>query len=665
MSRPDASPASGRGQRRQEIHGLRGLAIALVIAYHLWGVGRVSGGVDIFLMISAYLMTLSFVRQGERFDAGSFLVRRFRQLLPQAAVVIVATVIASFVLLAPTRMPVVIDQSRASLLYYQNWVLIDLATDYNSPDRSGTSPLQHFWSLSMQGQVFVAWALVMALAAGLAKALKIPVRATLTAVFGLLALASMTYAFRLVATNPVGAYFNTFARIWEFALASLLALAPGVRLAPPLARVLGWAGLAAIVTCGMTVGRMPFPGPAALLPSLAAAAVVLAGSGRGDRSTAAWWLSTRPFKFLGDRAYGLYLWHWPIYMIWLGATGETSIGALGSLVVIVLAVALADLSTRVIERRFNQWGVLQTWPAGLVTIATIVAVVFGGVQLARRPVERAVDRPPVAPAGGGAAAATPGVRLPTGQPRRDIAPGDAKVADDWPDFPACPPNLDPAPPGGIECSEIPANGAPARTVVLVGDSHSKQWVSALLPIAKQHNWRVLSFIRPRCRVALPNKYADQGCVDYGRASVDYITRARPDLVLSVGTRSHADQSGEEAVETYSEVMRPVLDANIRVVNIRDNPRWSFKVPECVQQFGSDLGRCTRPVSEKLAPVSPLMALDPRMGQIDLTEQICPGGVCNAVIGDTYVYMDDNHLSRTYVQTLRPALEEQLFWALGR
>lgn len=651
-----------------EIHGLRGLAIALVIAYHLWGVGRVSGGVDIFLMISAYLMTLSFVRQGESFDTGSFLVKRFRQLLPQAALVIVATLVAAVALLPRSRLPVILDQAWASLLYYQNWVLIGLATDYNSPDRSGTSPLQHFWSLSMQGQVFVLWALTMALAVALWRAMKIPVRATLTAAFGLFTVASLIYAFRLVGIRPISAYFDTFARIWEFALASLLALAPPIRLHPRLARATGWLGVVGIVTCGLTVGRLPFPGPAALVPSLCAAAVVVAGQGDGTRSTAAYWLSTEPFRFLGDRAYGLYLWHWPIYMTWLAVTGEAAIGPVGSVVVIALSILCADLATRGVERGFNQWGVVQSWPAGLATIAAILTVTLVGVQGIRGVVatqQQKAEQQASSGLSGGARVIRPGVPIPAGEPTKNVAPGDAKIAGDWPDFPGCAPTLEPKPPAMAECGEFTPPGAPGRTIVMIGDSHAKQYMTIMRDIARDNGWRVLALIKPSCRVSQLNKWSDAACADYGRAVTSYIVETRPDLVFTVATRAMPTSPAEEPVETYNQAIAPVLDAGIRVVNLRDNPRWPFKMPECVQQFGNELGRCTRPVSEKLAPVSPLMALDPRMAQMDLTEQLCPGGVCNGVIGGTYVYMDDTHLSKAYVLTLRPEFEAQLTRVMPR
>ena len=159
------SPASAKTGYRPEVQGLRALAVLMVVTYHVW-LGRVSGGVDIFLLISAFLMTLASSRKVE---SGSPLRLRaatgctcFKRLLPAAVVVILGVLAGTWAILPQSRWPDVLDQAWASLLYRQNWLLADTAVDYYAQDHSGASPLQHFWSLSIQGQVFILWPLVFA-----------------------------------------------------------------------------------------------------------------------------------------------------------------------------------------------------------------------------------------------------------------------------------------------------------------------------------------------------------------------------------------------------------------------------------------------------------------------------------------------------------------------
>ena len=136
----------------------------MVVTYHVW-LGRVSGGVDIFLLISAFLLTLSFVRKVEAGTSLNLLrhwLHLFKRLLPAAVVVILGVLAGTWLILPQSRWPAVLDQAWASLLYRQNWLLADTAVDYYAQDHAGASPLQHFWSLSIQGQVFILWPLVFA-----------------------------------------------------------------------------------------------------------------------------------------------------------------------------------------------------------------------------------------------------------------------------------------------------------------------------------------------------------------------------------------------------------------------------------------------------------------------------------------------------------------------
>ncbi len=123
-------------------------------------------------------------RGGDQFDFADYLVRRFRRLVPpQAAVVILVTLLAGYLLLPPVRWPTLVDQAFSSLFYWQNWALIQASTDYTADSHALASPLQHYWSLSVQGQIFVIWPLVLLLAIGLAKLLRTRVSYLLAVLF--------------------------------------------------------------------------------------------------------------------------------------------------------------------------------------------------------------------------------------------------------------------------------------------------------------------------------------------------------------------------------------------------------------------------------------------------------------------------------------------------
>ncbi|MDO5500084.1 MAG: acyltransferase family protein [Propionibacteriaceae bacterium] len=663
--------AGKRSGHREDIHGLRGLGILLVVAYHLWTSGRVSGGVDIFLIISAYLMTGSMVRKGRAFRVVSFLIQRFRRLVPQAAIVIAATLAFGWFFLPPVRHIGLFLHAQSSLFYVENWTLIEQAVNYTAVDAGAVSPFQHFWSLSIQGQVFVIWPLLFLAGVFIASALRARMRLVLAVLFAAVTVASFSYAQEAIDRNPAEAYFDTFARVWEFSLAGLLALVPRLALPRWLVIPIGWAGLAAVLGAGIIVGRENFPGPAALMPALGAAAIMIAPLDSSDRRDIAWWLSRRPITFVANRAYAIYLWHWPVYVYWLSLTetDASRLDPLGSAVVLGISFVLADLSTRAVERRFHRLEVLSSKRGALSAIAAFVIIVVGLVegltgalnreaeraQAEDRPGARAVlagDPPPPVP--------------PTPTPLRGAAPGDGVVGDDWPSaMPRCA-DLDPMPPTGGGCHEVkpPPEGA-TQTVVLIGDSHAYQWSTALVPMARDRGWHLIMPMLPNCRVTLENPWSNTVCLEYSQEIVDYLLQTRPDVVVTVSSRGQSI-GPELEVETYADAIRPVVEAGIRVVNLRDNPRWPFHMPECVQRFGVDSERCSAPRSDKLNDVWPREALQglPNMAYLDFTDLICPLERCRGVVGGVYVYMDGHHLSAAYIRTMNEEFAVRWDQALG-
>ena len=190
---------------RPEIQGLRAFAVLLVVLYHVW-IGKVSGGVDVFLFISAFLLSLSFMRkinEGKALNLLAYWTHVFARLLPAAAVVIVLTLAASLTILPALYWNARAVDAQASLFYYQNWNLANGAVNYFAQGISDKSPFQHFWSLSFQGQIFLLWPILFAVAAFLVHRVRFkPVPAAVT-VFGTVFMTSfalqMTAAFEPIA----------------------------------------------------------------------------------------------------------------------------------------------------------------------------------------------------------------------------------------------------------------------------------------------------------------------------------------------------------------------------------------------------------------------------------------------------------------------------------
>ena len=677
-------PAAGAKTRaasfRPEVQGLRALAVLMVVAYHVW-LGRVSGGVDIFLLISAFLLTLSFVRKAETgrpFGLLGHWLHLFKRLLPAAVVVILGVLAGTWLILPQGRWPQILDQAWASLLYRQNWLLADTAVDYYAQDHAGASPLQHFWSLSIQGQVFILWPLIFAAAAGILAALhRLPACAGMTyrgllgIGFGAVFAVSLAYSVEQTAGNQAYAYFDTRARLWEFALGSLLALAlPYLKPGKALRVVLGWAGLVGMVSCGLllTVDRS-FPGFVALWPTLSAAAIIVAGQ-TGSRYGVDRVLSSKPAVALGDNSYALYLWHWPVLVLALAATGVEAPNLIQGLGIVGASVLLAILTTRFVEKPLRDWH----WPKRrawrtAVVIAACGAILAGPVSvwqtfLTAEETATAAQPRELTP---GAAALTPGIEA-NPAPAARIIPGPSALDNDWAGIqtPCVGSNAtdDPILEGCRQ--EIPEGGGTKRIVVL-GDSHSQQYLGALAPIAAAKGWELVTLLMPACRFGAESDTRTAECNAYNRASTDYVLEHRPDAVFTVASLTHEEAPFETEVPGYLDGIRPIADAGIEILGIRDNPRFTFNMPECVQRNGADAPECNPPLAESLVEPSPLENYRGKVDGLhlmDMSDFICARGVCPAVVGNVYVYKDDNHLSRTYAESMIPMFEQRLLAATG-
>jgi len=668
----DASVQNHERSFRPEIQGLRALAVLMVVTYHVW-MGRVSGGVDVFLFISAFLMTLQFVRKHDR-GVKTGLLRHylhvFWRLLPMAALVILAVLIAGRLLYPATQWGGLLAQAWSSLLYVENWTLKALAVDYYADNHALASPLQHFWSLSIQGQVFILWPLIFLASSALARARGIDYRKLLAIVFGAVLLLSLSFSIWYTATSQAEAYFDTFARLWEFALGSLLALGLRYLRLPTAARVvLGWAGVAAMLACGFVIDvQGAFPGVAALWPTLSAAAVIMAGwtgSAFGvDRI-----LASKPLMSLGGNSYALYLWHWPILVFALMLRDrENADGKLG-FVVVFLSLALAYASTWLVEKRFRTW----RWPElrgrnALAACAAVVALVSAPLGYWQFDYNAKMAAPISA-----TERDNPGARaldsdyVVRSAPGTQVLPPAEKLSADWVSLDGpCPEDLKPK--GGKEvvdrCGfQAAPSGEPSKTVMVLGHSHAEQFMAAVKPLALQENWNLIAQQKGGCAFSPVQTTGDKACDAYNRDVWSYVQQVKPDLVITMATQSIPDSPREELSQGFESMAQELDKLGVDVLAIRDNPRSARNISACAIAKGADDPSCSLQRSGVMAP-EPVYEDDKyrdSLGSVkfmDLTDRICSEKSCAPMVGNIWVYLDENHLTGTYAASLAPAFEER-------
>ncbi|WP_251045719.1 acyltransferase family protein [Arthrobacter sp. ISL-5] len=674
---PRAARVKAKAGYRPEVQGLRALAVLMVVTYHVW-LGRVSGGVDIFLLISAFLLTLSFVRKvesGKPLRLVSHWLHLFKRLIPAAVVVILGVLAGTWLVIPQSRWPDVLNEAWASLLYRQNWLLAETAVDYYAQDHAGASPLQHFWSLSIQGQVFILWPLIFAGAAVVWRILqrrrKVSYRLVLMVAFSGIFIASLIFSVDQTATNQAYAYFDTRTRLWEFALGSLLALSlPYLKPGKALRMVLGWAGLAAMISCGLvlTVDRS-FPGFIALWPTLAAAAIIVAGQS-GSRFGVDRVLSSKPLVALGDNSYAMYLWHWPVLVLALAGTGVVAPNLVQGLAIVAASVVLAVLTTRFVEKPLREWHwpQLRAWRTAVVIVAC-GALLAGPVAVWQTRLtadEAAAAAQPRELTPGAAALAPENAGKPT--PEATVIPAPAAMKNEWADIDGlCTDGNVPSDPLLSGCLQNSRPDKVKKRIVVLGDSHAQQYMAALGPIAKEHGWEVVTLLKGNCRFGAESPERDADCNAFNKASAAYVMEHKPDAVFTVATLTHKEAPFETEVPGYLDGVRPFTDAGMDVVGIRDNPRFNINMPECVQKYGAQAAECNAPLGESLAESSPLDAYKGRVDGLhlmDMSDFICADGICPAVVGNVYVYKDDNHLTKTYVQSMIPMFEKRLLAATG-
>nr|WP_026119058.1 acyltransferase family protein [Nocardiopsis ganjiahuensis] len=678
--RPDSPPVVPRvgsalppkTGHRQEIDGLRAVAVLLVAVYHVW-FGRVSGGVDVFLLLTGFLVTGSLVRAAERgrLDYGAFLGRLAARLVPTAALVIVVSLVGARLLLPEARWRDTISEALAAAFYHQNWHLALGSVDYLARD-DGMSLFQHFWSLSIQGQFYLLWPLVIGLAVWWSARKGASRRRVLVIALGAVFVLSLAYSVLMTRADQPWAYFDTGARLWEFALGGLLALVLPYLNPPRAVRLLlGWLGLAALVLCGVLLQvSTVFPGYAALWPTLAAAAIVVAGT-TGSRWSADRWLTLRPVRYLGSISYALYLWHWPVLVFHLSITGRDLADPLGGAAVLALSVALAAVTTPLSDRIVEAGRGGSRLRAPVVAAACLVPVVLStGLWTARldaqqRQLEELLADPTRYP---GAAALLSVGHGDHGEYPDPVHPPPASAAQDVPVTYDDGCNQSTAGAEAITC--VYGSDDPDRTVALVGGSHAAHWFPALEQIAERRNWQLVNITKGACLFTdAPQLYKGEpytACAEWNRNAMTELRALRPDAVFTTGTTTSLDASagfGEEVlVDGYVDRWHELADLDIEVVAVRDTPRLPFDAPDCLSE--STPRECAVPPAESMAEQSPLdgVGLPANTVPLDLTDLLCEPDACHPVVGNVLVYWDAGHITTTYMRTLAPELEKRLLAA---
>ena len=623
---------------RPEIDGLRAVAVASVVAYHIdkeWLPGGYVG-VDVFFVISGFLITSIVWRELQlgSFSLADFYLRRVRRIIPVMLVVVLATLVAGAALLLPDAlsrlsMSAMFAAASAANIYF--WLYLD--DDYFA-EASDQEPLLHLWSLGVEEQFYLVWPVLLLLLSKMVRG-----RNGTIVLFAAVMLAACSFGLA-EATNesrPKFSYFMLPARAGELMLGAVLAMAMARSRvlrwaqAPLTAEILGVAGLSAIVySITLLDDRSPFPGINALYPCIGAALVILAGPHSRVLRVG---LANQPMIWLGLLSYSVYLWHWPILAFIRYFYGTVSVEH--AVVAMVAILGLSVLSYRYIERpaRRLQWP--GTKQFALLLVLPVAAVIAPAAYVWQEDgLKDGIES---------TEAYTEGL---------DVLDAETDAAYNF-DYNCQLHQHDPEILSDPRCligAEHSVKGAPR--VLLWGDSHAAHHVGAIDVLGEHGGVQIRNASHSSCPPVFGGDYSHgnykKGCSQFRPYIREHVRAGEFDVViLAAGWAKYDDpEFRSDVIETVAEIrasgasvvllgQAPVLDTYNRECDMR----WLRLGGSNCREL--EVENEKRPIESFLAS---LQTADGAVSFLDISEAICSPTSCPAYLDGKPLYFDKSHLS---------------------
>jgi len=601
-----------------QIQGLRAVAALLVTIYHAHLVPGGFIGVDIFYVISGYLITGLIIREIDktgRIDLSEFYQRRIKRLLPTSVFVLFVTaIIGLFVLPAITRDALGRDLFAAAA-YVSNYLFAWWENDYQNLNAT-PSPFIHYWSLAVEEQFYVVWPIFILFLSRYGK----------RAIFnGVAIVTALSFFFSLYLTQaaPIWAFYSLPTRAWELGVGALLLFIPDKYLRN---RYFPWLGAIALAIGTFSFNESTaFPGVSALLPVLGTAILI---------ATIPIWprffndlSNNRLMQWLGAISYPLYLWHWPALVLPSSALGRP-LRVRETVLCVLLTIFLAHYTSKFIEAplRHRQFPAKKIYGFFAVTTA---ASLLAGVAIAST------------------ASSVINVRGTNYSfDLKEIVERPA-VYDD-----GCHVNYGETESGDCTYGEIGS----AKKVVLYGDSHAAQWFPALEQLARKNGFELISLTKSACS-SVDSPRANQGayknseCEQWRENSIERIQKMKPDAVILSNFQYFTTPRGfSSRAQWWNEGQRRLLSdlqgSSQNLIYISDTPHPLRDIPNCLAT--QDIEKCNGTVKTPNVIIKGFKKIDPTSW---LCTDICPA------IKDGYVaYRDASHISVKAAIALAPLLE---------
>jgi peptidoglycan/LPS O-acetylase OafA/YrhL len=603
--------------RIPQIQALRAIAAVLVVIYHAKVTSGGYIGVDIFYVISGFLITGLLLRELD--GTGSlalkaFYLRRVKRLLPASFFVLFVTAIVAWIVYPTTLRHGLGKDIAAAGAYISNYLFALWQMDYQN--LNATPPVViHYWSLAVEEQFYLFWPfIILALYRYGAR------RAVF---FGVVAITAASFLLSLFLTprEPIWSFYSLPTRAWELGVGALLLFIPKrIRFSSNY----GWVALGLILFGTLTfTDKTPFPGTAALVPVIATA-FAIASLNNWPRAMNRFG-NLKVVQWLGEISYPLYLWHWPVLVIPSVAWGR-SLVAHELLICVLLTALLADLTHRFIEdpiryskphpRLIIKSGAAAT-AASLVMGAAIYLSFNDRIDLDNGrsySVSELIKRPVIY---------DDNCHVNNGQ---TVSP---------------------------ECSY--GDRGAKKKIVLFGDSHAAQWFPALERLANENNFELISLTKSACPGPAVEKvdsgeYKNADCFAWRDNSLERIAKLKPYAVIFSGFQHFQVPDGYSSRrEWWQAGQRRTLDSlrgnATHIVYITDTPHPKQDIPACLA--GGVISDCDDSERSEAISIPGLKAVNP-------TPWLC-SDKCSSVINEQVAYRDGSHISIAMSESLAQPL----------
>ncbi|MBZ9851953.1 acyltransferase [Mesorhizobium sp. CA14] len=637
---------------RPDIDGLRALAVAAVILFHFELPGFQGGfvGVDVFFVISGYLITRLLTADGGRLSLLEFYGRRARRILPAMLVMICFSLVAGWFLLLPGDYAGLARSAVYSTLGLGNYYFL-WNTGYFDRE-AALLPLLHLWSLGVEEQFYLVWPALLLSCARIAPGRQLPVAALIAGV----ALASFSIGLYLVAVDPKEAFYLPFCRAWELALGALLVFAP------PIERrvVAETSGLIGLCLMGASIvwlsPSQPFPGLGALAPALGAALLIWPRR----PSAVSTLLASTPLRSTGKISYSFYLWHWPILVFFRHYAGTAMPTAMETSILIAAAWWAAYLSWLFVEEPIRHLRI----PASRTLVAGAVAAVI--VCLSANAIFEA----------GGF----------TGRVSKDVeAMRSLDAMWDW----QCPQTVNVPELGSSFCAFGAQWRNAAHHAIVWGDSHAEHLAPLFDAVGKRED--TAFFLYRACPAAFgdgvhrdfPEQPNYQEICASSRKTVRSMLEQREDIDLVVLSSAWTSLSYTDVVaddgrqsdkvlllrDGLRNLVRDIASPRRRIGIIGQMPGPGLDLTSCaVMRASGMLRRCSTEMdSARIFRVwSPMVSALRSLTRehavffVDPLKGMCPDGHCATYVNGEFIYRDASHLRRN----LKPSTEDTIAQMMG-